>query len=312
MPEYPDITLYVEALEQRIQGATLDHLQLNSYFLLRTAVPKLEDQVGHQVVEIRRLGKRIAIGLNNGVWLVFHLMIAGRLHWQKKKPGKTALIALHFAPTGSQSEEADGYLFLTEAGKKKRASLHVVEGESGLNQIDPKGLEVMTADHQSFQKVLQQNNHTLKRSLTDPNYFSGIGNAYSDEILHRARLSPIAMTQKLDDSQVESLFDAVQFVLKDWTDRLRAESNDEFPKGVTAFRPEMAVHGKFGQPCPVCETEIQRIRYSTNETNYCPRCQTEGKVLADRSLSRLLKKRLAKNHRAIGSYKGQQIIGRLF
>lgn len=282
MPELPDITVYIEALNPRILGNTLERVRLASPFLLRTAEPPIESVDGRKVLELRRLGKRIAIGLEGELWLVLHLMIAGRLHWKKPNAslgGRVNLAAFDFD---------GGSLTITEAGSKKRASLHLVH-EDSLPFYEPPGLEVLDSDFEKFLAVLRRRNHTLKRALTDPTLFSGIGNTYSDEILHTARLSPIAHTQKLNDEEAHSLFTAIQDTLRRWTDLLRAKTGDGFPEKVTAFRPEMAVHGRFGKPCPECGTAVQRIRYAENETNYCPRCQTEGKVLADRSLSRLLK-----------------------
>jgi formamidopyrimidine-DNA glycosylase len=283
MPELPDITVYVEALERRILGEVLESVRIRSPFLLRTFDPPLESVVGRRVVELRRLGKRIAIGLEDGLWLVLHLMIAGRLHWKPrgaKLPGKLGLAAFDF-PGGS--------LLLTEAGSKHRASLFLVQGEDALQAHDPGGLEVDSASLDDFEAALRRENHTLKRALTDPRAFSGIGNAYSDEILHRARLSPLALSAKLKADEIERLFATTRDVLREWTDRLRAEAGDGFPEKVTAFREEMAVHGRFGKSCPVCLAPVQRIRYADNETNYCPGCQTGGRILADRSLSRLLK-----------------------
>jgi formamidopyrimidine-DNA glycosylase len=283
MPELPDIVVYIERLRPRIHGQPLERVRLVSPFLLRTAEPPIESVHGKQVVDLRRLGKRIVIALETDLYLVLHLMIAGRLHWKErgaKVPGKVGLAAFDF-PTGS--------LTWTEAGSKKRASLHLVQGEAALLQHTRGGLEVLDADEAQFCEALFRENHTLKRALTDPRLFSGIGNAYSDEILHRARLSPLTWTQRLSPEETARLFHATQETLRDWTDRLRAEVGDGFPEKVTAFRPSMAVHGRFGKPCPVCGTAVQRIRYADNETNYCPRCQTDGKVLADRSLSRLLK-----------------------
>jgi formamidopyrimidine-DNA glycosylase len=283
MPELPDITLYCEALEQRILGRRLERARLNTPFLLRSVEPKLDAVVGASVTEIERIGKRIAIGFDNDHWLVFHLMIAGRLHWRDASPKsvpKQTLIALDFT---------NGSLTLTEAGTKKRASLYVVRGRADLAQHDPGGLEVDAATPATFQATLQQRNHTLKRALTDPRLFSGIGNAYSDEILHRARMSPVTLTNRLSADDCERLLAATRQVLAEWSVRLREQAGGEFPKRVTAFHDEMAVHGRYGKPCPVCGTKVQRIRYADNETNYCPRCQTGGKLLADRSLSRLLK-----------------------
>ncbi len=283
MPELPDITVYIEALERRVVGRTLEHVRVSSPFLLRTIDPPLQAAEGKRVQRLRRIGKRIAIGLEQDIWLVLHLMIAGRLHWAKpgvKLARKGSLAAFDFA---------DGSLLLTEAGSKRRASLHVVAGEEGLLALDPGGLEVMDATLEEFAAALIAGNHTLKRALTDPRLFSGIGNAYSDEILHRAMLSPITLTQKLKPEEVERLFAATKETLAEWVDRLRLETGDGFPEKVTAFRKEMAVHGRYKLPCPRCGAKVQRIRYADNETNYCVRCQTGGKVLADRSLSRLMK-----------------------
>ncbi len=283
MPELPDITVYMEAMRERMSGRTLRQVRRNSPFLLRTVEPGPDEAHGRRVVEIRRIGKRIAIGLDNGIWLVLHLMIAGRLHWRKPAASlgaKTSLAAFDFD---------HGSLVLTEAGAKKRASLHVM-ADAELHSLDPGGLEVMDCGLPEFRDRLRERNHTLKRALTDPRIFSGIGNAYSDEILLAAGLSPVAMSQSLDGEEVSRLFDAVREQLDLWIGRLRKERGDAFPGKVTAFRDEMAAHGKFGQPCPRCGTEIQRIRHAANETNYCPRCQTGGKLLADRSLSRLLRK----------------------
>jgi formamidopyrimidine-DNA glycosylase len=283
MPELPDITVYLEALERRILGEPLEAVRVASPFLLRTFDPPLESVHGRTVRHLRRIGKRIALGLDDDLWLVLHLMIAGRLHWKPpraKLAGKAALAAFDF-PKGT--------LLLTEAGSKRRASLHVVRGNAALAVLNPGGLEVLDLDLPTFAAALTRENHTLKRMLTDPKVFSGIGNAYSDEILHRAQLSPVLQTKRLDTEQIERLFHAIQSTLPEWTDLLRKQAGDDFPEHVTAFRPEMAVHGRFGLPCPVCNTAVQRIRYADNETNYCPRCQTGGKLLADRSLSRLLK-----------------------
>jgi formamidopyrimidine-DNA glycosylase len=288
MPELPDITVYIEALEQRLQGARLQSTRITHPFLLRTFDPPLSALHGRRVVAFRRLGKRIAIGFEGDLWLVFHLMIAGRLHWSGPgaKKGRTALAHFTFDwPTGTGT----GTLTLTEAGSKRRASLYVFGSSQQLLATDPGGLEVLNASVEEFGARLTAGNHTLKRSLTDPRTFSGIGNAYSDEILHRARLSPVALTQKLAREEIARLYEATREVLTEWTARLRAQTGEEFPEKVTAFRPEMAVHGRFGKPCPVCGTSVQRIRYAENETNYCPRCQTDGRILADRSLSRLLK-----------------------
>jgi formamidopyrimidine-DNA glycosylase len=283
MPELPDITVYVEALERRIVGQRLDAVRIRAPFLLRTFDPPIESAHGKLVCEIRRLGKRIAFGLDDELWLILHLMIAGRLRWTTrdvKLGGKSSLAAFDFS---------SGTLVLTEAGTKHRAALHVVQGGNALHAHDPGGLEVLGATFDRFLAVLRQKNHTLKRALTDPRLFSGIGNAYSDEILHRARLSPLALTQKLTIDEAQRLFHATRVVLLEWVERLRAETGDGFPEKVTAFRPDMAVHGRFGEPCPFCSAPVQRIRYADNETNYCPRCQTGGRILADRSLSRLLK-----------------------
>lgn len=283
MPELPDITVYIEALEKRILGQILEHVRVASPFLLRTADPPLLSVEGKQVVELRRIGKRICIGLDGGLWLVLHLMIAGRLHWKKrgiKVSPPRGLAAFDF-PNGS--------LLWTEAGSKKRASLHVVSGEAGLRALDPGGLEVLDATLDQFSTALTAANHTLKRALSDPRLFSGIGNAYSDEILFQAKLSPLALTQKLKPEEISRLYDAVRTNLSEWVARLRAEAGDEFPEKVTAFRPGMAVHGRYKEPCLRCGAKVQRIRYASNETNYCPNCQTGGKLLADRSLSRLLK-----------------------
>jgi formamidopyrimidine-DNA glycosylase len=283
MPELPDITVYIEALERRIAGQVLRAIRVNSPFLLRTFEPPLSVAAGQHVRELKRIGKRIAIGLEGDLWLVLHLMIAGRLHWKNpgaKLAGKQNLAAFDFDA---------GTLTLTEAGSKRRAGLWLLEGAGALAELDPGGLEVLSASFAQFESELKRENHTLKRALADPRSFSGIGNAYSDEILHRAQLSPLAQTQKLSPEETARLFDAVKNVLVEWTDRLRADAGDNFPEKVTAFRPEMAVHGRFGKPCPVCGAPVQRIRYADNETNYCPRCQTGGRILADRSLSRLLK-----------------------
>jgi formamidopyrimidine-DNA glycosylase len=283
VPELPDIVVYLEALEKRILGRQLEQVRIVSPFLLRTADPPLSHAEGKAVRRFRRLGKRICIGLDDELWLVLHLMIAGRLHW-KKRGAKVA------PPRGLAAFDfPNGTLLWTEAGSRKRASLHVVAGEEGLNAIDPGGLEVLDTDLPHFAQVLTSSNHTLKRSLTDPRLFSGIGNAYSDEILFEAQLSPLALTQKLKPEEIERLFAAVQHNLTEWTDRLRRESGGDFPEKVTAFREGMAVHGRYKQACPRCGAKVQRIRYAANETNYCPTCQTGGRLLADRSLSRLLK-----------------------
>jgi formamidopyrimidine-DNA glycosylase len=284
MPELPDITIYIEALERRVLNQPLQAVRVASPFLLRTVVPPLESICGHRVLGFRRMGKRIAFGFDNDLWLVLHLMIAGRLHWREpraKPAGKTGMAVFEFAT---------GTLVLTEAGTKKRASLHLIQGEAALRDMNPGGLEVLGCTLAAFTEALTVRNHTLKRALTDPRLFSGIGNAYSDEILHRAKLSPVALTQKLAPAHVARLHRAVQETMQQWIDLLRRQTGVDFPESVTAFRPEMAVHGKFGQPCPVCGAKVQRIRHADNETNYCPLCQTGGKLLADRSLSLLLKK----------------------
>jgi formamidopyrimidine-DNA glycosylase len=282
MPELPDITAYINALEKRIVGQPLERVRLGSPFLLRTVEPPLTSVEGRVVKKLRRVGKRIAIGLDGDLWLVLHLMIAGRLHWRKrdaKLGGRQNLAAFDF-PEGS--------LVLTEAGSKKRASLHLIRGEENLTSLDAGGIDAFAADLDSFRNALSADNHTLKRALTDPRLLSGIGNAYSDEILHAAQLSPVTLTTKLKPQEWERLFNATRSTLKIWIDRLGAEAEKEFPEGVTAFRPEMAVHGRYGLPCPRCGDKVLRIRYADKETNYCARCQTGGKVLADRSLSRLL------------------------
>ena len=283
MPELPDIVVYIEALEKRIQGSVLERVRIASPFLLRTAVPPLSSVEGKKIVELRRLGKRICFGLEGDLWLVLHLMIAGRLHWydERAKAAKGRSVAVFEFTTGS--------LTLTEAGTQKRASLHVVQGEAGLEHLNPGGLEVFDATTAEFARALRARNHTLKRALTDPRILSGVGNAYSDEILFEAKLSPFTLTQKLTDTDIEQLFAAIKRTLSDWVERLRSEAKDRFPEKVTAFRPDMATHGKYGEPCPRCGSKIQRIRYGSNETNYCPTCQTGGKLLADRALSRLLK-----------------------
>jgi len=283
VPELPDITVYLEALGQRIEGTRLERVTIASPFLLRTAVPPLSSVEARKVVELRRLGKRICIGVEGDLWLVLHLMIAGRLHWYEDRA--KALKARGLATFQFSS----GVLTLTEAGTQKRASLHVIEGEEGLARLDPGGLEVFTATEEQFAEALRARNHTLKRALTDPRILSGIGNAYSDEILFTAKLSPFTLTQKLTAEEISRLFAATKSSLTEWIERLRLEYRDRFPEKVTAFRPDMATHGKYSQPCPRCGSKIQRIRYGSNETNYCPTCQTGGKLLADRALSRLLK-----------------------
>jgi len=283
LPELPDVVVYIEALEKRILGQKLVSVRIVSPFLLRTVDPPVESAYGKTVTRLRRVGKRIAIGVEGDLWLVLHLMIAGRLHWRARgaKVSKPRGVAALDFPKGS--------LVLTEAGSQKRASLHVVAGENGLRELDPGGLEVLDADLEHFAAALTSANHTLKRALSDPRLFSGIGNAYSDEILFEARLSPLALTQKLSRDEIERLFIATRATLTHWVDRLREEAADGFPERVTAFREGMAVHGRYKQDCPACGSKIQRIRYAANETNYCPKCQTNGKLLADRALSRLLR-----------------------
>jgi formamidopyrimidine-DNA glycosylase len=283
MPEFPDIVVYLEALEKRVRGQPLERVRLANPFLLRSVEPALQEAACKKVLGLRRLGKRLVFELQDELFLILHLMIAGRLHWKPpgaQPPKKVGLAAFDF-PAGT--------LILTEAGSKRRASLYLVQGEAELAKYDPGGLDVFAIDPARFRELLQRENHTLKRALTDPHLYSGIGNAYSDEILHRARLSPLALTRRLSAADSTKLFHATREVLLEWVERLRREYHDDFPEKVTAFRPDMAVHGRFGQPCPVCGTAVQRIVYADNETNYCPRCQTKGKVLADRSLSRLLK-----------------------
>jgi len=283
MPELPDLVVYIEALESRIRGERLERVRLASPFLLRTAAPPIEAIEGKRVQGLRRLGKRIAIGLEDDLWMVLHLMIAGRLHWREsgaKLAPRRAVAAFDFS---------SGTMVLTEAGSRKRASLHIVRGAEGLQALDPGGLEVLDADLHAFEARLTSENHTLKRALTDPHLLSGIGNAYSDEILHRAMLSPAALTQRLSPEDIERLYGATRQTLEEWTKRLRREARGGFPERVTAFREGMAVHGKFGMPCPRCGAKVQRIRYADHETNYCAKCQTSGKLLADRALSRLLK-----------------------
>ena len=282
MPELPDIAAYITALEPRIVGKLLETVRLGSPFLLRSVQPPLSDLEGRSVKGLRRIGKRIGIGVEGDLWLVLHLMIAGRLHWKKpgvKLSGRQNLAAFDFG---------DGSLLLTEAGSKHRASLHVIEGEGNLASFDAGGIDVFAADLESFRAALTAENHTLKRALTDPRLVNGIGNAYSDEILHAAQLSPITQTQKLSAEEWQRLFGATRQTLQMWISRLRADAEKSFPEKVTAFRPDMAVHGRYGMPCPRCGDKVLRIRYADKETNYCARCQTGGKVLADRSLSRLL------------------------
>jgi formamidopyrimidine-DNA glycosylase len=282
MPELPDVTAYIAALEPRVIGQTLEQVRVVSPFLLRTVAPPIAEVEGRTVLELRRIGKRIAIGLEDGYWLVIHLMIAGRLHWRPQKTklsGRQNLAAFDFS---------GGSLSLTEAGTKRRASLHLMRGEEALCSLDPGGIDIFSADADSFRSALSAENHTLKRALTDPRFVSGIGNAYSDEILHAARLSPLTQTGKLTPIEWDRLFTAARATLEHWVERLRAESGNGFPEKVTAFRKGMAVHGRYGQACPTCGEKILRIRYADNETNYCAHCQTNGKVLADRALSRLL------------------------
>jgi formamidopyrimidine-DNA glycosylase len=283
MPELPDITVYVEALRRRVVDQPLLEVRLGTPFLLRTVEPPLSAVIDQRVAEVRRSGKRIVLELDGDLFIVMHLMIAGRLHWKARgaKGGRRSDLAAFEFPSGT--------LTLTEAGTKRRASLHLVRGADGLMEFARGGLEVLEISLAQFAERLRSESHTVKRSLTDPRLFSGIGNAYSDEILHRARLSPVKLTRRINDEEIEALYEAARATLLEWTDRLRTEAGDGFPEKVTAFRPEMAVHGKFGEPCPVCGTPVQRIRYADNETNYCARCQTDGKLLADRGLSRLLK-----------------------
>jgi formamidopyrimidine-DNA glycosylase len=283
MPELPDITVYIESLERRIVGHVLEQIRMIDIFVLRTAMPPIDSLVKRRVTMLRRLGKRIAIGFEGDRWLVIHLMIAGRLQWTA--PGQKSFARNVLAEFRFDS----GTLALTEAGTKHRASIHVVDGSAGLAAHDRGGVDVFAASLEEFATVLTAENHTLKRALTDPQAFSGIGNSYSDEILHTAKLSPVTLTKKLSAAEVERLYTAMRKVLREWTERLRREVGEGFPEKVTAFRPEMAVHGKFGKPCPICGTPVQRIVYAENEVNYCPTCQTGGRLLADRSLSRLLK-----------------------
>ena len=283
MPELPDITVYIEALEARILGKSMTGVRIVNPFVLRSVEPPIQSLVGHPVTGFRRMGKRIVIEFDGDLFLVVHLMIAGRLRWRGVGGD-----VVRPAPL-AKFEFPDGVLVLTEAGKQRRASLHLVKGEENLEPFDRGGLEVLTANASAFAERLRSENHTVKRSLTDPTLFSGIGNAYSDEILHRARLSPLLLTSKMSDEQVTTLFNAVREVLTEWTARLRTETGGQFPEKVTAFREGMAVHGRFGKPCPVCGAPVQRIRYADNETNYCARCQTGGRLLADRAMSRLLK-----------------------
>ena len=283
MPELPDVTLYVEHLERLLKGGVLRKVRLASPFVLRSVTPAPRDVEGRRLAAVSRLGKRLVFSFEEDLFLILHLMIAGRLRWREAAaaiPKKLGLLAMDFDA---------GTLLLTEASAKKRAWIRLVAGEDALTALDPGGLEPLEASREAFAARLQSENHTLKRTLTDPTLFSGIGNAYSDEILHRAKLSPVALTSRLSDAETARLFDAVKSTLVEWTGRLRRETGDRFPEKVTAFRPEMAVHGKYGKPCPACATPVQRIVYANNETNYCPACQTGGKLLADRSLSRLLR-----------------------
>jgi formamidopyrimidine-DNA glycosylase len=283
MPELPDIVVYMEALEPRVVGHVLERFEVRGPSLLRTADPSIESIHGRTVTALRRVGKRIAFGFDNDLWLVFHLMIAGRLHWSQKRKtadGRRTLAAFDFD---------SGTLTLTEAGTRKRASLHLVKGEAGLAALDPGGIDVFAASLEQFSAVLTSANHTLKRALTDPRLFSGIGNAYSDEILYHAQLSPVMLTQRMNQKEIRRLYEATRQTLELWTGNLRRESGAKFPEKVTAFRQDMAVHGRYDKPCPRCGAKVQRIRYASNETNYCPHCQTGGKLLADRSLSRLLR-----------------------
>ncbi|HEX3141460.1 MAG TPA: DNA-formamidopyrimidine glycosylase family protein [Rhizobacter sp.] len=293
MPELPDITVYIERLADKVQGQVLGRVRVLNPFLLRTAVPPLAQAEGQRVVGVERLGKRVVLALENGLFLVIHLMVAGRLRWLLpggKPPGKISLAVFEFE---------HGAVVLTEAGSKRRASLHVLADRAALEAMDPGGVDVMSADLPAFAARLQLENHTMKKVLTDPRLFSGIGNTYSDEILFRAQLSPVALSQKLAPEQIERLFLATKAVMQEWTDRLRGEAGD-WPEKVTAFHPQMAVHGRYGQPCPVCATPVQRIVYADNETNYCARCQTGGKLLADRALSTLLHKSWPKNIDELG------------
>jgi len=283
MPELPDITVYIEAIERRVVGHTLDRIRIANPFLVRSVDPPVSAAEGKKVTRVRRIGKRIALGFDDELWIVIHLMIAGRFRWLAagaKIPGKAGLAAFDFD---------NGSLILTEAGSTRRASLYAVRGEESLRGIDRGGLEPLECSEDEFAIRLVSENHTLKRALTDPTLFSGIGNAYSDEILHRARLSPLKLTSRLSAEEITRLFDATRETLLEWIDRLRSDTGDDFPAKVTAFREGMAVHGRFGEPCPVCSTPVQRIRYANNETNYCPHCQTEDRLLADRAMSRLLK-----------------------
>lgn len=283
MPELPDVTVYVERIAAKVGGKAIERVRISSPFVVRSVDPPIREVEGKTVRDVRRIGKRIAIGLDDDLWIVIHLMIAGRFRWLKpgaKIPGRLGLAAFDFE---------NGTLLLTEAGTQRRASITVVRGEKSLEEIDRGGVEPLEVDERTFAERLTRENHTLKRSFTDPTLFSGIGNAYSDEIFHRARISPIKLTSRLTAEDIHRLYTATREVLTEWTDRLRREAGDEFPAKVTAFHDEMAVHGRYGKPCPVCGSPVQRIRYASNETNYCARCQTDGRLLADRALSRLLK-----------------------
>ncbi len=317
MPEFPDIVVYIEALEKKILGHVVERVQLGSPFLLRSAAPPISIAEGKKVVELRRLGKRICIGLEEDLWLVLHLMIAGRLHWKESvvaRAAKTKRAGSRYKAQLAAFQFDNGTLSLTEAGTQRRASLHFVQGEAGLRSLDPGGLELFTTSGESnrkrgldqfvgvktFATILRSENHTLKRALTDPRLFSGIGNAYSDEILFAAQLSPVRLTQKLSDEEIDRLHRATRNTLLKWIESLRAETGDAFPEKVTAFREGMAVHGRFRQPCVRCGAQVQRIRYATNETNYCPDCQTGGKLLADRALSRILREDWPKTAEELG------------
>lgn len=314
MPELPDITVYLEALERRTRGHELKSVQIISPFLLRTATPPISSVEGRKVSDLRRLGKRICIGFEDELWLVIHLMIAGRLHWQaENRKSLSARSSSKFKAQLALFHFDNGTLSLTEAGTQRRASLHLVQGEAGLNSLDRGGVELFTSqkpnrkgglgkfiDLARFTRILKSENHTLKRSLTDPRLFSGIGNAYSDEILWHAQLSPVKLTQKLSDEEIARLHGATRDSLTEWVERLRAETGEGFPEKVTAFRADMATHGRYKEPCPRCGTPIQRIRYAANETNYCPTCQTGGKLLADRALSRLLREDWPKTVEELG------------
>ncbi|HEY7557661.1 MAG TPA: DNA-formamidopyrimidine glycosylase family protein [Candidatus Binatia bacterium] len=300
MPELPDVTVYIEALSERVLNQPIQRIRIGSPFIVRSFDPRISAAEGKTVLALRRVGKRIVFDLEDDLFLIVHLMIAGRFHW---KP-KGAKIARKYGQAAF--DFANGTLLLTEAGTKKRASIYLVRGEAALREHDPGGLEVLDANISSFREALTRENHTLKRTLTDPHIFSGIGNAYSDEILHRARLSPIRMTQRLTDSEIEKLYRAVRESLAEWVERLRKERGSGFPEKVTAFRPDMAVHGKYGKPCPVCGSPVQRIVHAENETNYCARCQTGGKLLADRSLSRLLKEDWPRNLEELEEMKDQR------